>query len=68
MKDINTKYKIYESEGVKFYIIVDPESESAKIYKLIDYRYVKLADATNDKVDLILDECKIEFDFSLIWD
>ena len=68
MKDMNTKYKIYESEGVKFYIIVDPVSESAKIYKLIDFKYVKFADATNDKVDLVLDECEIEFDFSLIWD
>ena len=68
LKDINTKYQIYEKEGVKFYIIVDPMSESAKVFKLVDYRYVKLADATNDRVDLVLDECKIEFDFSLIWE
>jgi len=67
LKDQNIKYKIYEKEGVKFYCLVDPESQSAKIFKLIDYRYVKYADATNDKIDLELDDCKIEFDFSLIW-
>ncbi len=67
LKDINLKYQIYENEGVDYYIIVDPDSQSAKIYKLIDFKYVKIADATVDKVEMVIDSCKIEFDFSLIW-
>ena len=67
MKDLNLKYQIYESEAVKYYIIVAPDSQSAKVFKLKNHRYIKITDATNDKVELDLDECKIEFDFSLIW-
>ena len=67
LKDINLKYQIYENEGVDYYIIVDPDSQSAKIYKLIDFKYVKITDATVDKVEMVIDSCKIEFDFSLIW-
>ena len=68
IKDLNLKYQIYESEGVEYYITVSPDSESAKVFKLKDYKYVKIADATDDKIELELDDCKMEFDFSLIWE
>ena len=67
LKDWHVKYEIYEKEGVGYYIIVDPESRSAKIFKLVDYRYVKQADVTDEKVDLAWDDCAMSFDFSLIW-
>ena len=67
LKDQNLKFKIYETEGVNYYVLVDPESRSAKIYKLVDYRYVKYADVSDEKVDFKMDGCEIAFDFSLIW-
>ena len=66
-KDLNLKYKIYECEAVTYYVIVSPESESAKVYRLKEDRYVKVADATDDHVDFELQACKFTFDFSLIW-
>jgi Uma2 family endonuclease len=33
-KDQNTKFCLYEEEGVKHYIIVDPKEQVAKVYQL----------------------------------
>ncbi|WP_022852585.1 Uma2 family endonuclease [Thermodesulfatator atlanticus] len=67
-KDLNIKYKLYEKEGVKYYVVVNVEDTIAKVYELKDYRFVKIADAINDKVKFDLEGCEIEFDFSLIWE
>ena len=68
-KDLHLKYDIYEKEGVNYYIIVDPDEELAKVYELYHGRYKKVCDATDDKVEFELKECKekLIFDFSKIW-
>jgi len=68
-KDLHVKYDIYEKEGVNYYIIVDPDDEIAKVYKLYNGSYMKVCDATDEKVEFELKECeeKLEFDFSKIW-
>ena len=68
-KDLHVKYEIYEKEGVNYYIIVNPDEELAKVYKLHNGRYIKVCDATTEKVEFELKECdeKLEFDFSKIW-
>lgn len=68
-KDQGLKYDLYEKEGVKYYIIVDPKEELAKIYELKDGRYIKLCDATDEIVSFKIKECNsiLDFDFSKIW-
>ena len=68
-KDKGLKYSLYEQEGVKYYIIVDPDDEIAKVYKLLDGRYIKVCDASDEKVEFKVKECEdsFEFDFSKIW-
>ncbi len=66
-KDRNTKYRLYEQEGVKHYIIVDPRDRIAKVYLLESGRYIKVTDASNETVDFDLGKCDISFDFSRIW-
>jgi len=68
-KDLHVKYDIYEKEGVTYYIIVDPDEELAKVYKLYNGSYMKVCDATDETVAFELKECedKLEFDFSKIW-
>jgi len=68
-KDLGVKYELYESEGVSYYIIVNPEDSIAKVYQLKDGKYIKLCDATDEKIDFIINECeeKITFNFSKIW-
>ncbi len=68
-KDKGIKYDLYEQEGVKYYIIVNPKESIAKVYKLEMGRYIKIIDATDEIVHFNIKECdaKIEFDFSKIW-
>lgn len=68
-KDTGIKFEIYEKEGVEYYIIVNPDENLAKVYRLHEGRYIKMADATDEKIEFELKECDrtITFDFSKIW-
>ena len=69
-KDKGLKYNLYEQEGVKYYIIVNPEDEIAKVYELKDGRYIKVCDASDEKVKFVINSCEnqtMHFDFSKIW-
>ena len=66
-KDIHLKYELYEQEGVKYYIIVNPNDEIAKVYRLQNGRYIKMSDTYEDSVKFELEECSFIFDFSKIW-
>ena len=68
-KDTTLKFHLYESEGVKYYIIVDPDEKVAKVYKLKDGKYIKLLDASDETVEFEVEKCskKLPFDFSKIW-
>jgi Uma2 family endonuclease len=39
LKDRNTKFKFYQQEGVKYYLIVDVEKKSIEVYELINNLY-----------------------------
>ena len=68
-KDITIKFDLYEREGVKYYIIVNPDDKVAKVYRLKNGKYIKLLDATDEKVEFKINKCKNlpKFDFSKIW-
>ncbi len=66
-KDRNIKFKIYESQGVKYYVMVDIEAKVAEVFELIDGEYRKIKDAQDSTITFDLGECKIDFDFSKIW-
>ena len=66
-KDCNLKFELYEQEGVKFYVIVDPNENNAKLYKLKDGRYIKEGDFGAKTYRFAFDECVFEFDFGKIW-
>ncbi len=67
IKDRETKFGIYEREGVKFYVIVDPVERLARVYELASGRYRKRLDARDERLTFDLGPCAIGFDFSLIW-
>lgn len=67
IKDKNLKYELYEREGVNYYIIVDPNDSFAKIYHLVNGKYLKVYDAHSDSVRFELDSCSFDFDFDKIW-
>ncbi len=69
-KDTTVKFELYQFEGVKYYIIVDPDEKIAKVYELKDGRYVKVGDFEDEKATFKLKKCgkELEFDFDRIWD
>ncbi len=68
-KDLHLKYDLYEKEGVTYYVIVDPQAHTAKVYRLnSEGRYMKVCDARDESVDFETDVCRFRFDFSKIWD
>ncbi len=66
-KDKNTKFKLYEREGVRHYVIVNPDEQLAKVYSLHEGKYIKVMDATDESCAFDLGKCQISFDFSKIW-
>jgi Uma2 family endonuclease len=67
IKDQGVKYRLYESEGVQYYIIVDPMDKVAKIYDLSNGKYIKRMDVTDEATDFSLGDCLITLDFSKIF-
>ncbi len=66
-KDKNTKFRLYEEEGVKHYIITDPKEHVAKVYRLHHGKYIKVLDATDEICHFDLGKCQITFEFATIW-
>ncbi len=66
-KDRTTKFNLYEQEGVRYYVIVDPEENLAKVYRQQDGRYIKVQDASKECVEFDLGKCSIQLEFAKIW-
>ncbi len=66
-KDEILKFDLYEKEGVKYYALVYGDGEKVKLYKLENYKYVKISDFHDEIYLFELDKCNIEFDFGFIW-
>ncbi len=66
-RDEVIKKEIYEKEGVKYFCLVYPNEKRAKLYINNFGRFVKVKDIENEKIEFDF-ECKIEFDFSEIWE
>jgi Uma2 family endonuclease len=64
MKDRNTKFRLYESAGVKYYLIADTEKETVEIFELIENQYKQ-----NDTLQLfqLTNSCSIEINTTNLW-
>ncbi len=64
MKDRHTKFEIYQSQGVKYYLLVDIDKESIEVYELSGNVY----QPKTDELQFILnDGCTIQPDLKAIW-
>ena len=66
-RDETIKFDIYQNEGVKYYILVYPSGKKAKVYQLLNGKYIKVGDFTDEVYEFSLKECTINFDFNFIW-
>ena len=63
-KDKSTKFKLYESNDVKYYFIVDPVEEKADVFQMINKKYQKLTKNEAFVLNLDLGEREILFNFN----
>ncbi len=67
LKDRHTKYYIYQSQKIPYYIIISPKSEEVEIYTLENDLY-KLSQKGKDiKADFQFENCSASIDFAKIW-
>ena len=66
-RDEKTKFKLYEEEKVKYYIIVYPTDLKAKVYRLENGKYTKEGDFLTDSYDFEETSCKASIDFEKVF-
>lgn len=66
-KDRTVKYEIYQSEGVKYYVIVNTKQKNAEVFQLKNKFYSKIKETKTETVRMDIKECPINFDFKKIW-
>ncbi len=63
LRDRNTKYNLYQMQGVKYYIIADTEYKTVEVFEMAVNTYFK---KTNNTFNLT-PECTIDFDVYNLW-
>lgn len=66
-KDKILKYQLYEKAGVKYYFIVDPETDSATIFRLKKDKYQQAEDFGEGCIGIDLGPCQIQLDLKKIF-
>lgn len=68
LKDRNTKYEIYQQQKIKYYLIIDINTNSIEIYELSNEQY-KLIPAKNDgSFDFEFEtDCNVNVPLNEIW-
>lgn len=67
-KDRTAKYELFESQGVQYYIMIDPLTRANEVYHAVDRRFTLLADSYPSEI-FLHDQCRITFDpkSKLLW-
>jgi Uma2 family endonuclease len=63
LKDKNIKYKLYETNSVKYYVMADTEKQKVTVYELLNGSYQIKSDSSFQ----FSADCKIAIDFSNMW-
>ncbi len=66
-KDEGVKFRLYEAEGVSWYVVVNPVEQVLKLYRLHDGRYIKQADLARETFEFDVGPCRITLDFARLW-
>jgi len=66
-KDRTVKYNIFQEQGVKYYILVEPKGNFVEVYKLINGYYKLQGEFTDETYSFALDDCKVDFNFGNIF-
>jgi len=66
-KDRFSKFPIYQSKQISYYLIIDPDLEEVEIYELLDGKYRLMQRGKGLIHDFSLDSSKASINFGEIW-
>ncbi len=66
-RDEQTKFQLYQEEGVAHYVLLYPNQRKAKVYRLIDGAYRKVGDFQHEHCAFELLDCVVKVDCSRLW-
>lgn len=66
-RDEVVKFDLYRSEGVAHYVLVYPRAKKAKVWRLVEGEYRKVADFHDEIHRFELSKCAFDFDFGRLW-
>ena len=64
LRDRNTKYNLYELQGVKYYIIADTDKKTVEAFELKGKKYIP----KKDTAFKLTQKCTIDFDIYSLWE
>jgi Uma2 family endonuclease len=67
LKDRHSKYSIYESEKIPYYLIISPDTEEVEIYELENNAYALKQKGKDFQYQFSLDNCQATINFKEIW-
>jgi Uma2 family endonuclease len=67
-KDRGEKMELYQSQAVKYYLIIDPQFNKIEVYELIENHYKLVATNPLSHPFNLNDDCAIDVLFKDIWD
>ena len=68
LKDRNVKKHIYETQGVKYFLILNPQTKKNEVYELVNAEYALVASTPKSFTFILEDGCKVKVDFTNIWE
>ncbi len=57
------KFDLYQENGVKYYLMIDVNSERVEVFELIDNKYKQV----DNQIFKLKSDCEISLDFSKLW-
>ena len=67
LKDRHTKFEIYQSQNIPYFIIISPDKEEAEIYKIEDGNYLLTQSGHSFSYIFYFEDCEANIDFNEIW-
>ena len=67
LKDRHTKFGLYESQKIAYYLIVDPATKETEVYLFKDGKYELEKKGADFNYEFELESCKAVIDFKEIW-
>jgi Uma2 family endonuclease len=67
-KDRSVKYPKDEAEGIPYYLMVDPNTNTVEIYQLTDGRYQRQPFDQRNPYEFVLNDYRVGMVFDTIWE